>query len=274
MQGDPQAGAAIASMAGNFAWTEEHDKEQAFAEQKARDRMAEASYEDTLLPDEDTDEVQWLGQRKLEKMSIAEAARVQEQMRRELWQGRGLVPTQEDLRGKSVFCDHDEDWQALLSHGYSVNRTDSPLRAHMIVVQNFGKIRPVLKWSAALGGAFLAPSTSLVGAHGGACLKYHAATTSSRIIYVTDAFKAKHPAISELVHDAAQLPGSKWSIVGLAGFLYKKNGAYKNRTECLGLACRKDVDSGALAHAKQVMDGPAFFKTVGNVDFEHSSSGL
>ena len=144
----------------------------------------------------------------------------------------------------------------------------------MIVVKDFGKIRPVLKWSAALSGAFLSPSTSLVGAHGGPCLKYHAAVASSRIIYVTDAFKAKHPAISDLVHDAVQLPGSKWSTVGLAGFLYRKNGAYKNRTECLGLACREDAGSAALAHVKHVMDGPAFFKTVGKVDFEHTSSGL
>ena len=132
----------------------------------------------------------------------------------------------------------------------------------------------MLKWSAALSAAFLAPSTSLVGSHGGPCLRHHAAAASSRIIYVTDAFKAKHPAISDLVHDAVQLPGSKWSIVGLAGFLYRKSGAYKNRTECLGLACREDAGSPAPAHVKHAMDGPAFFKTVGKVGFERSSSGL
>ena len=272
VQGDPGARATIDSFA-STAWTEAHDKELAFAEAKHKDRKSEASYEGLLLADEDTDELQWCGQHKLCKMAAAEAQRVQIR-RRGLTVGGGSLPSKETLRRQSCFVQKEDDWARLAAAGFFMVRALSPLVASVILVNDLNNVPNRLRWSAALGGCILTTLDAMVGAPGGACLKYHRAADSSRFIFITDDFRLHHRALADIVEQTGALPRSKWTILNLDGFVRRKTGAYKHRTECLGLGTNADIAREPFRALNHVLTGPDFFKIVAKVDFQNSSSGL
>ena len=272
--GDPHASVAVASLEGN-AWTDEHDKGRTFAEQKLFQRKVEASIENLLHPDEDTDQLQWHGHQKIERMVNAQAQRDRRARRSGLHIGGGSLPSSEELHGETCYVQKSEHWPALQAHGLHMVQVMSPDRANVMVVDDMSKPPTCVKWLAVLGGCMLTTVTELTTSTGrGACLRYHRAVSSSRFIYITDAFKAKHPTIYEFVERRMRFPDSRWVSMDLATFVAKKSGVYKNRTECLGLGCRSDMANEPLCALKHVFDGPAFIKFIAKVDFEKSSSGL
>ena len=76
------------------------------------------------------------------------------------------------------------------------------------------------------------------------------------------------------MEEAASLMDSKWTFLDLGGFVHRKTGVYKNRTECLCLGCKAEIDNGPFVGLKHVCDGPAFLKIIAKLDFQKSSSGL
>ena len=272
VQGDPGAQAAIAALA-DVAWTDEHEKERLFAEKKLFSRKVEASLEGVLLPDEDSDALQWHAANRLDTMVKNQTERDRRDHRGGLHRGEGERPSPAYLRGKSCFVDELALWGELQAHGLQLTRCFSPWLAEVIVVGDLTRVRTFLKWVAPLVGAFVSTPIEL-STFTGACLKYNRAVASSRFIHVTDGFKTNHPAYYELLTTVAGFPDSKWTFIDEGNFIEKKARVYKDRTEALALATTIDTATPPLQGVKHVFDGPGFVDMITKVDFEKSASGM
>lgn len=272
VEGDPGAQAAIAALA-DGAWTDEHEKERHFAEKKLISRKIEASLEGVLLPDEDSDALQWHAANKVDAMVKNQQQRDRRDMRGGLHRGAGARPSLADLQGKPCFVDKVDLWGDLQGHGLQLTRCFSPWLAEVIVVCDLTKVRTFLKWVAACVGAFVSTPAEL-STSTGACLKYNRAVASSRFIHVTDGFSANHPTYHELLTTVAGFPDSKWTFIDEGDFLAKKAGVYKDRTETLALATTADKRIPPLHGVKHVFIGPEFLDLITKIDFEKSASGL
>ncbi|CAK0864262.1 unnamed protein product [Prorocentrum cordatum] len=272
VQGDRGAQAAIAALAGG-AWTDEHDKERTFAEDKLFKRRVEESLEGLLLPDQDSDVLQWHAANRVDATVKSQQERDRRDARGGLHRGEGERPSPEDLRGKTRFARKLEHWDELLANGVVMTRRVAPWLAEVIVVGDLTSVPTFLKWVAAVVGAYVSTPTEL-STSTGACLKYSRAIASSRFIHVTDCFKANHRQYYELLTTAAGFADSKWQFIDAANFLVKKAGVYKDRTEALALATTVDMETPPLQGIKHVFGGPGFLDLITKVDFNASASGM
>ena len=272
VQGDTGAQAAIAALA-DGAWADEHDKERTFAEDKLFKRRVEASFEGLLLPDEDSDALQWHAANKVDAMVKNQRERDRRNARGGLHRGEGERPSPEDLRGKACFVNKVEHWDELQANGILMTRCFAPWLSDVIVVGDLSNVPTFLKWAAVIVGALVSTPAEL-STSTGACLKYGRAVASSRFIHVTDGFKTKHRTYYELLTTAAGFPDSKWAFIDVDDFLDKKARVYKGRTEALALATTVDKETPPLHGIKHVFDGPSFLDLITKVDFENSASGM
>ena len=63
----------------------------------------------------------------------------------------------------------------------------------------------------------------------GDCLAYTAAIGSKRRVHLSNGFKTRHPALTNIIQLAVALPSSKWQLIELNGFLRSPRYVWTNK---------------------------------------------
>ena len=152
-------------------------------------------------------------------------------------------------------------------------RTQDRVRAHVFFVSDPSKPGQRVEWLAALRGGWVASRSYLVKGKGGAFIKYAKGVAyTSRRIWVSPAFRAKHRGIYEMLSTAAQWPGSQWHLVPtLEGFARLCAAGGGNIISIVLARADESLDLPAGAGGARVLDKDNFLK--GMQIFDTSACG-
>jgi D-Tyr-tRNAtyr deacylase len=122
------------------------------------------------------------------------------------------------ISGASVFfgngCDNFTDGQ-LARMG--VSKSDTKAHADILVVSVLEEAPKKFKFVARLTGALLATSQFLkTSGQRGACLKFHSAVQTKRMVFLSDGFLNDHPLVSKDFVDVLQMVCCSWTLSALA----------------------------------------------------------
>lgn len=139
------------------AWTPEHAKEQLFVEQKLRERKKQACYDNLLVAEERTPELELESQSVLENMASREASRQKKRKQLEkssVLLGQGNGPSREMLHRKRVWLENQMWRQMLVSNGNEFIHVESIHGAEIFVVNDLAKMPIKVQWVVALTGGY------------------------------------------------------------------------------------------------------------------------
>lgn len=123
-----------------------------------------------------------------------------------------------DLHGKLVHICVTDDAQAAdlnaIARRHGARVVDRRVDAQILVVSDIGAAGQKAAWAAALIGATVMSTQRLLTAgQVGPYVAHKAAVRIRRWIWMSDDFKARHPAISQIVVDAAATRPSLWRLL-------------------------------------------------------------
>jgi hypothetical protein len=201
-------------------WSEAHDKELAFTENKKAARMVQASDEGVLIASESDPRLDAAAEVVNNKMSKAALARDRATIRYiEKFDG-GSLPEKRDVRGSKTFVE-DATWYVLLPT-WSLARALQVWDASVFVVADPAALqtKSVHCWAAVLTGGLLLTPGVLSGVGRKVSIAYNAGLATKRTLFITDGFRVSHPAIYDVVvHCATAFIGNRWTLVfDLAAF--------------------------------------------------------
>jgi hypothetical protein len=156
------------------------------------------------------------------------------------------LPSLVDMATWHIFVDTDcmtSDLKKLLEDS-SIAITEKREKADIFVVQDPSDPGQRTKWWAIIKGSFLVTPSVLLQNNGPA-IKYHAAMSTARRIWISPRAREKHSTLVEIVEFAVKkLPGSKWKLVtgSLDEFVafYKKAAKAHRGCNMIGLVCKKE----------------------------------
>ena len=182
---------------------------------KRRKLLVEAHLDGLLLPDEITASVKDMADKTIKNNRTLDKKRL-----RTIKNNNEDQPqTKKDLkleRGSLAYipggAQAEPAAQALQQLGIRIQiGGDVPVDACVFITTDPASPQEQVKWIAALRGGIIVSFDALLRPPG-PFVKYQCAVASKEMIFITDAFKQKHPKLASLVEAVSQQPGSNWKL--------------------------------------------------------------
>ncbi len=224
-------------------WTEAHEEEMQFNRDKERKRKVEAYRQGELLPEEKDASMAQAAADARGTMAHNFAAKMRKR-RRVVAALTGGWPPKPCLQGQKVYIatsvppDGGELLRAVA--GALMTRVVDPCAANILVAPDPAAVGRTLHWAAAMHGLWIATPELLTCGRGSA-IKYVAAVSKRRKIWVSQAFQERYPRLFILVAEAAL---GKWVFLGSKeAFLEMKARCcrQKRSAECIALVTSREA---------------------------------
>ncbi len=260
-------------------WTERHEKLCDAQESKWRSRKALAMLDGSLVDAEVTAEV--TADAEKEKQARQKRARDMSNAKRRMAKihGKKGATIQDMLGGQRTHVDVTLRDQAALTtklQDLACVIVEDPLEASAFVVADASKPGCRVSWMSVLTGAILFPAKAVTEGSGG-IIKYKAAVSNERFVWLTPDFKARHPAVTLAIEKAAVARGSRWKcLASLADFTREYQRAKRQRRPArVVLVKRKDeVLPAEVAADARVFDVISFLESLRALDLDVTRSGM
>jgi len=200
---------------GQLHWSEQQHKEQRFQENKRLVRFIESLEQGYSLPSEDTPgNKKALALWREHEHKVACNYTVNKKRLQRLRADK--VP---GLGTRKLFvengCDvgNEVDFKRILrTHG--LTRVHDRIAAEVFLVSDIHNPGQRICWCALLSGCMLCTLSYLkAGGHSGTSMAFHAALTTKRHVWCSDAFIAKHPEVHKILVAKMHSPGSRWNMI-------------------------------------------------------------
>ncbi len=257
------------------AWKATHSKEQAFQHCKLSMKFVEANLQGLLLASEQSEAVQAAIALELARMEKSFKERLSQASRMARAMGSQL-PTAAEMHRATLFIDSGVDLPAGWAHSLAQHEARVVNQAHlanMYASKNPWHPQDIrVKWGAALAGGWVVTPT--VFTHGrGACVKFAAALSTPRKVWVDPDFRREHLQLwlllLEMVHTRHS---AKWTFLATAEdwAAAKTQAEIRHRSpEVLAL-----VAGAAASEANHVFDAAGFLNFIARRDDGRGSHGL
>lgn len=197
-------------------WTDKHEREMRFTENKRLDREAQVADEGALA-DADSPDLRLRVQERRDTMLVnaqksdtAKARRLQQLI-------GGALPTRDELRHCSAHIE-DDAWAYMLV-SWPMPRTTFPSQASVFIVHDpaLATASSAVVWAAILRGAYLMTTSVLQTDNAGNAIvvKYRAALLTRRKIFVSPRSHTRHTRVYDTIAACMQnTQGQKWTEFG------------------------------------------------------------
>lgn len=199
-------------------WTESHEKEAKFQQQKRMDRFLESHEQGQILEHE-------CASTELADRAVLLKGLCDELRNRKYNETRSRTdrllrqPVQTTLEGKRVYVqdeimEHDAANMRYLLGVCKARTATCRLHADVFIVKDVEQPGQRAIWCAMLGGCAIADVHYLKTAgRAGVRIKYKAAIDTPRRFYFSPAFLQMHPTLVNIIHAKAALATSKWTFI-------------------------------------------------------------
>ena len=195
----------LESVMGMEGWTDNHSKELGFINTKLHKRKVQAAAERTLLPSERTTGLHEEA-REAKRVCIRDQrARERKAARAEASHSKTVAQVFEDIKGMTVFIEHDVVNSALkIEAGCCSLRVKScHADADVLVVADVASMGQEAQWAAAIRGCYVMSPSTLLEKRGG-IVKAKRAAAIQRTIFVSEACRKKHSRLLRFIGGVVQ----------------------------------------------------------------------
>ena len=122
--------------------------------------------------------------------------------------------------------------------------TGDRLQASAFVVEDLSKSNMRAQWMAALTGGCLVSKAFVL--HGfGPFIMYKTAVAYPRSLFITDAFKAAHPELSQILAAACRRPNAKWRVLASRELFLRQQQRNRSGPQSItALVARAELEAG------------------------------
>lgn len=153
-----------------------------------------------------------------------------------------------------------------------------PMSEADVFLHNMACLQPtsLVALAAGLRGAWvLRPDWVTTDTYDGPALKFNAAVSIKRSVWISPAFKVEQQALADLVCECARSAGSKWTVVAdVEEWVHKKQHAARARQPASVVALVATRERDVYTGVDHVFGADQFFKFVAVLDQERSTLGI
>ena len=264
--------ADVANLVEAGIWTEKHDAEMNFQNQKFLTRLFEAIHSNTVRQDEVPEEVyqQYLQHYEDKRKTVKQREAAEQRMMKMVSQ---QCPPEENLRGLLVFVQSDADRSAAMDLAF--DRRQWTLTVHLHEAQVIVTSQPscrsaTVTLAAGLNGGWIV-TPDMVLRNEGFALKFRSQPATKRKIYISDAAEHEHPECADLVRARV---GRSWTVIDdLEQFAAAKQKAINQKVSPSVVAFIGDNEAASFAGVAHAFSVDAFLEFFCKLDLESSCAG-
>ena len=287
--GAPSAGGggAPAAGGGGAPWTEKHEKERTFQQQKRLKRAMDAMGQGALLP---TEQVEVFGSEEIAQEALA--THLADRTRKLAKYGRGRLRTRNMqnrepptlngvCEGKKIWMDRSTE--AVLG-GDAVNSRLRTLRAvrvsdrheaDVFLLQDVTSPGQRVMWNAMIGGLSLISIPFFLGQKG-PMVSYQAAGLLHKKVWLSGAFIDCHPCLGHIICAGMEVDSNKWEMLNDSEFAdIASSQRRQQKSKLLPFVVSADVDKfAAWLPARAFVTNDNAISKLAKLDRARSSMGL